>query len=51
MWFVVQVMSNEEAWDEIKEVGNAEKAAKALVDEALARGSKDDISCVVVSFN
>ncbi|XP_013702628.1 probable protein phosphatase 2C 28 isoform X2 [Brassica napus] len=46
-----KVMSNEEAWDEIKEVRNAEKAAKALVDEALARGSKDDISCVVVFFN
>ncbi|CAF2122741.1 unnamed protein product [Brassica rapa subsp. narinosa] len=46
-----KVMSNEEAWDEIKEVRNAEKAAKALVDEALARGSKDDISCVVVCFN
>ncbi|WZY81794.1 hypothetical protein YC2023_028178 [Brassica napus] len=46
-----KVMSNEEAWDEIKEVRNSEKAAKALVDEALARGSKDDISCVVVRFN
>ncbi|KAF8100976.1 hypothetical protein N665_0212s0019 [Sinapis alba] len=46
-----KVMSNEEAWDEIKEVRDAEEAAKALIDEALARGSKDDISCVVVSFN
>ncbi|KAL0710707.1 hypothetical protein Bca4012_017685 [Brassica carinata] len=45
-----KVMSNEEAWEEIKEVRDAEKAAKALINEALARGSKDDISCVVVSF-
>ncbi|CAH8391502.1 unnamed protein product [Eruca vesicaria subsp. sativa] len=45
-----KVMSNEEAWDEIKEIRDAEKAAKALIDEALARGSKDDISCIAVSF-
>ncbi|VVB02121.1 unnamed protein product [Arabis nemorensis] len=46
-----KVVSNEEAWDRIEEIGNAEEAAKALINEALARGSKDDISCVVVSFN
>lgn len=46
-----QVVSNEEAWDRIEEIGNAKEAAKALIDEAFARGSKDDISCVVVSFN
>ncbi|ESQ52078.1 hypothetical protein EUTSA_v10017836mg [Eutrema salsugineum] len=46
-----KVMSNEEAWHQIKEIGNAEEAARSLIDEALARGSKDDISCVVVSFN
>lgn len=44
-------MSNEEAWDRIEVIGNAEEAAKALINEALARGSKDDISCVVVSFD
>ncbi|KFK36377.1 hypothetical protein AALP_AA4G115500 [Arabis alpina] len=46
-----KVVSNEEAWDRIEEMGNAEEAAKALIEEALARGSKDDISCIVVSFN
>lgn len=43
-------MSNEEVWDQIKERGNADEAVKTLIDKALARGSKDDISCVVVSF-
>ncbi|AEC09016.1 putative protein phosphatase 2C 28 [Arabidopsis thaliana] len=45
-----KVMSNDEVWDQIKKRGNAEEAAKMLIDKALARGSKDDISCVVVSF-
>lgn len=43
-------MSNDEVWHQIKKRGNAEEAAKTLIDKALARGSKDDISCVVVSF-
>ncbi|XP_019099744.1 PREDICTED: probable protein phosphatase 2C 28, partial [Camelina sativa] len=45
-----KVMSNEEVWDQIKERGDAEEAAKKLIDKALARGSTDDISCVIVSF-
>ncbi|EFH55772.1 predicted protein [Arabidopsis lyrata subsp. lyrata] len=45
-----KVMSNDEVWHQIKKRGNAEEAAKTLIDKALARGSKDDISCVVVSF-
>ncbi|XP_010509708.1 PREDICTED: probable protein phosphatase 2C 28 isoform X2 [Camelina sativa] len=45
-----KVMSNEEVWDQIKKEGNAEEAARTLTDKALARGSKDDTSCVVVSF-
>ncbi|XP_010516637.1 PREDICTED: probable protein phosphatase 2C 28 isoform X2 [Camelina sativa] len=45
-----KVMSNEDVWDQIKKRGNAEEAARTLIDKALARGSTDDISCVVVSF-
>ncbi|KAL3652574.1 hypothetical protein CASFOL_002255 [Castilleja foliolosa] len=45
-----KVMSNQEAVDCIRQVKDAKKAAKRLNDEALARRSTDDISCVVVRF-
>lgn len=44
------VMSNQEAVDFIKHIEDADAAAKHLVEEALARNSRDDISCVVVKF-
>ncbi|RLN35496.1 hypothetical protein C2845_PM03G08410 [Panicum miliaceum] len=44
-----KVMSNQEAVDEVgREAGDARGAARRLVDEAVRRGSKDDISCIVV---
>lgn len=43
-------MSNQEAVDFIKHIEDADAAAKHLVEEALARNSRDDISCVVVKF-
>ncbi|PAN14162.1 hypothetical protein PAHAL_2G388400 [Panicum hallii] len=47
-----KVMSNQEAVDEAgRENGDARKAAVRLVDEAVRRGSKDDISCVVVCLH
>ncbi|TVU38900.1 hypothetical protein EJB05_12295, partial [Eragrostis curvula] len=46
-----KVMSNQEAVDEVRETRDARKAAVRLVDEAVRRGSKDDISCVVVRLH
>lgn len=46
-----KVMSNQDAADAIKNVKDARSAAKHLTEEALARNSSDDISCVVVKFN
>lgn len=45
-----QVMSNQEAVDSIKNIKDAELAAKHLIDEAINRNSKDDISCIVVKL-
>ncbi|XP_024444305.2 probable protein phosphatase 2C 58 isoform X1 [Populus trichocarpa] len=45
-----KVMSNQEAVDCIKHIKDAHSAAKNLVEEALSRKSKDDISCIVVRF-
>ncbi|KAJ4837133.1 hypothetical protein Tsubulata_047292, partial [Turnera subulata] len=50
MYMWLQVMSNHEACDCIADFDEPEEAAKGLIREALARGSKDDISCVVVMF-
>jgi serine/threonine protein phosphatase PrpC len=43
-------MTNQEACDCIKDIDDAQKAAKKLVAEAKYRGSYDDISCLVVMF-
>lgn len=43
-------MSNQEAVDSIRHIKDAQAAAKHLIDEAVARKSKDDISCIVVRF-
>ncbi|XP_051144633.1 probable protein phosphatase 2C 9 [Andrographis paniculata] len=45
-----KVMSNQEAVDISKKIKDPQKAAKQLVMEALKKGSKDDISCIVVRF-
>ncbi|GJN11630.1 hypothetical protein PR202_ga29832 [Eleusine coracana subsp. coracana] len=46
-----KVMSNQEAVDEVRDTGDARKAAARLVDEAVRRGSKDDVSCIVVKLH
>ncbi|KAK1282239.1 putative protein phosphatase 2C 58 [Acorus calamus] len=46
-----KVMSNQEAVDAIRGIKDAQAAAKRLTEEALARKSKDDISCIVISIN
>ncbi|ONM24025.1 putative protein phosphatase 2C 63 [Zea mays] len=46
-----KVMSNQEAVDEARGIEDARKAAVRLVDEAVRRGSKDDISCIVVRLH
>ncbi|KAL6999542.1 protein-serine,threonine phosphatase [Sarracenia purpurea var. burkii] len=46
-----KVMSNEEAVECIKHIKDAKSAAKHLTEEALARRSKDDISCIVVRLH
>ncbi|XP_015881182.1 probable protein phosphatase 2C 58 isoform X2 [Ziziphus jujuba] len=43
-----KVLSNQEAVDAIKNIKDAQAAAKHLIDEALSKKSKDDISCIVV---
>ncbi|KAL1557833.1 protein-serine/threonine phosphatase [Salvia divinorum] len=45
-----KVISNQEAVDIVKKIKDPHKAAKQLVNEALLRESKDDISCIVVRF-
>lgn len=48
---LVQVMSNQEAVDAVKDIKDAQAAAKHLTEAAVARKSSDDISCIVVKFN
>lgn len=45
-----KVMTNQEAADAIRDIKDPLAAAKHLTEEAVARKSKDDISCVVVKF-
>ncbi|CAL8468810.1 g8351 [Coccomyxa elongata] len=44
------VLTNQEAVSLIKDILDAEKAAKRLTDEAYGRGSNDNISCIVLRF-
>lgn len=46
----MQVMTNQEAVDAIKNIKDAQSAAKHLTEAAVSRKSKDDISCIVVRF-
>lgn len=45
-----KVMKNQEAVDLVKSIKDPKAAAKRLTTEALARKSKDDISCIVIRF-
>lgn len=45
-----KVMKNEEAVNLVKSIKDPQAAAKRLTTEALARKSKDDISCIVIRF-
>ncbi|KAM7253312.1 hypothetical protein ACFE04_025930 [Oxalis oulophora] len=45
-----KVMKNQEAADLVKSIKDPQVAAKRLTSEALARKSKDDISCIVIRF-
>jgi protein phosphatase 1L len=45
-----KVMKNQEAVDLVKSIKDPQAAAKRLTAEALARKSKDDISCIVIRF-
>jgi protein phosphatase 1L len=40
----------QEAVHLVKDIQNAEAAAKRLTEEAFQRGSNDNISCIVVRF-
>lgn len=51
MVMALQVMSNEEVADCIRELKSGQEAAQVLIEEALLRGSKDDISCIVVKLD
>ena len=43
-----KVMNSQEAVDQVRAEDTAEAAAKALAASALRRGSRDDISCLVI---
>lgn len=45
-----KVIKNQEAVDLVKSIKDPQTAAKRLTTEALARKSKDDISCIVIRF-
>nr|XP_010913809.1 probable protein phosphatase 2C 44 [Elaeis guineensis] len=45
-----KVMKNQEAIDCVRSIKDPQAAAKRLTGEALARKSKDDISCIVIRF-
>ncbi|PQM42229.1 putative protein phosphatase 2C 28 [Prunus yedoensis var. nudiflora] len=47
----VPVMSNQEAYNCIGELDDAQEAAEELIEEALSRESYDDVSCIVVVFH
>ncbi|PPD82389.1 hypothetical protein GOBAR_DD20682 [Gossypium barbadense] len=49
-YIVKGVMKNEEAVNLVKSVKDPQAAAKLLTTEALARKSKDDISCIIALF-
>ncbi|KAK9831431.1 hypothetical protein WJX81_004250 [Elliptochloris bilobata] len=44
------VLSNQDACALVKDIPDAEKAAKRLTDEAYSRGSNDNISAIVLRF-
>lgn len=44
------VVSNQDAITLIKDIKDAEAAAKKLTEEAFSRGSNDNISCIVLRF-
>mmetsp|Transcript_14692 Transcript_14692/g.36607 ORF Transcript_14692/g.36607 Transcript_14692/m.36607 type:complete len:289 (-) Transcript_14692:520-1386(-) len=44
------VLSNQDATGLIRDIPDPERAAKKLTEEAYARGSNDNISCIVVRF-
>lgn len=44
-------MSNEEVAKCIRGIEDGKKVAEELINEALAKKSRDDISCVVVMFH
>ncbi|PQM37217.1 putative protein phosphatase 2C 28 [Prunus yedoensis var. nudiflora] len=46
-----KVMSNQEAYDCIGELDDAQEAAEELIEEALSKESYDDVSCIVVVFH
>ncbi|KAM3741794.1 hypothetical protein ACB098_07G024100 [Castanea mollissima] len=45
-----KVIKNQEAVDLVKHIKDPQAAAKRLTTEALAKNSKDDISCIVIRF-
>lgn len=45
-----KVMKNQEAVDLVRKIKDPQVAAKCLTENAVARKSKDDISCIVVRF-
>ncbi|EOA17452.1 hypothetical protein CARUB_v10005771mg [Capsella rubella] len=46
-----KVLSNQEAVDAIKSIKDPHAAAKHLIEEAISKKSKDDISCIVVKLH
>lgn len=51
VFYSIQVMSNQEAIDIIKDIHDPQEAATELIEEAVDRKSTDVISCIVVRLH
>lgn len=49
--FSVGSLKNQDAVTMVQAIPDAEEAARKLTDEALRKGSADNITCIVVRFN
>ena len=52
LWMsIIKILLMQDAVSMVQSIPNAEEAAKKLTEEALNRGSADNITCVIVRFH
>ena len=51
MMFETPCVSDQDAISMIRSIPDAEEAAKRLTEQAMRKGSADNITCIVVRFN